>query len=177
MSDIKIITNLPDFISQLSKFSDDLRRKVFRAGTSAAAAIFVKAARAKAPILKRFDTRKKNPRIVGNLRKNIYQYRSRETTPGKWVFKVSFRKGKKAAIQKRDAFYGKFLEAGWLPRGPGKRIRGGSRTKNLIRSRATENKITKYRFLMPAFAAQKLNALNAFTARVQKRIDLENSKR
>lgn len=172
---VSVRINLPDFKKQMTDFTIDMERRVVRAATNAAAQEFKKSVIAKAPILKGFSKR----RVPGLLKKSIYVARSRSgSKKGQETYSVSFRKGrargKKGGI---DAFYGTFLEAGWIPRGPGRRIRGGFRRKALERKRLAHQKITGYAFLAPAFKEAGGRALNAFNARIEKRIAAENAKR
>lgn len=171
---IDIKFNLPDFKRQLQALGIDMERKIVRSATNAAAQEFKKLAVKNAPILKATS---KN-RQAGTLQKAIYVARSRsKSTPGREAFSVSFRKGKRAAKKGVDAFYGRFLEAGWTPRGPGGKLRGGTRYKALIRARQSSGKIIKYRFLKPAFDAGKDAALRAFTVKIEQRIAEANRKR
>lgn len=178
MSDVNARINLPDFKAQLANFSADFQTKTIKSALSAAATVYKKLAIARAPILNSLQySRKKNPRIAGLLRKAIYATRSRsQSGPGVETYVVSFRKGFKAAKKGQDAFYGRFLELGWIPRGPGQRLKGGSRSKALQRSRSVGGKITRYKFLEPAFQQGGAAAIQAFTIRIAKRIDQANQK-
>lgn len=181
MSDIIVRTNLPDFEAQLALFSSDFQKKTVKSALSAAATVYKKLAISRAPILNSLQySRKKNPRIAGLLRKAIYATRSRSKSGvGVEAYFVSFRRGAKGAKTGRDAFYGRFLELGWTPRGPGQKLKGGNRSRALQRSRNTATGAKKYRyaFLEPAFNQGGAAAINAFTIRIAKRIDQENQKR
>lgn len=179
MVDINVRTNLPDFKRQLANFSADFQKKTIKSALSAAATKFKNLAIARAPVLNPLaPTRKKNPRISGLLRKAIYSTRSRSKSgAGKETWSVSFRQGRSGAAKGLDAFYGRFLEAGWTPRGPGKGLKGGRRSKALQRSRANGAKIVRYKFLEPAFRQGGSAALQAFVARIERRINKENQKR
>lgn len=180
MFQLNVRTNLPDFKLQLARFSADFQRKTVKSALSAAATVYKKLAVAKAPVLNALKySRKKNPRIPGLLRKAIYATRSRSKSgAGVEAFVVSFRKGVKAAKTGRDAFYGRFLELGWIPRGPGQKLKGGDRSRALQRSRNTAGGAKKYRyaFLEPAFKQGGAAAIRAFTIRIEKRIAKENQK-
>lgn len=174
--------NLPDFKKQMAGFNLDLQQRLTRAATNAAAQAFKKAVIARAPVLKTPDTRKKNPRIAGTLRRAIYVVRARNPAPGTVEYRVGWRKGKAQRAAKggsRDAFYGRFLELGWMPRGPGRRIKGGVRRRALERARArgAGHREVKYPFLVPGFNAARQQAVDAFNARMQKRIDQWNHER
>ena len=179
MFDINVRTNLPDFKLQLARFSADFQRKTVKSAVGAAATVYKKLAVAKAPVLNALTySRKKNPRIPGLLRKAIYATRSRSKSGvGVEASFVSFRRGRKG--EKKDAFYGRFLESGWIPRGPGHKLRGGNRSRALQRARNLAGGGQKYRdsFLEPAFLQGGAAAIRAFTIRIEKRIAQENQKR
>lgn len=172
MLDLNVTHNLPDFKRQMARFGQDFERRTVRSATLAAANVFKKLVIAAAPVLRRPSKK----RIAGALKKSIYVYRSKRSTKGAERYVVSFRKGRKAAKTGRDAFYGRFLEAGWIPRGPGKGLRGGKRSKALQRSRSAGGKITQYKFIGPGFARGRAAALAAFNKRISTRIAKESRK-
>jgi HK97 gp10 family phage protein len=176
MANIEVRTNLPDFTRQIIAFGRDFERKTVRSATAAAAGVFKKLAIAKAPV----DS--------GLLKRAMYRKRSRRSTRGAEQYFVGFRQGKaqqnakvyKGFTGNLDAYHGRFLEYGWVPRGPGKKLRGGRRSVALQRERALAAgaaKITKYRFMHPAFERGRDEALRVFFARIEQRIDRENRKR
>lgn len=165
MPDIEVRTNLPAFSAQLKAIGADFEKKAVRSATAAAATVFRKYAQQRAPVLKKFDKR----RAIGTLRRAIYVKWSRFQKRGSARYIVSVRSGKKAAEKQRDAFYWRFLEGGWIPRGPGKGLKGGRRYKELQRSRATRGKVS-YPFIAPAAAQAQSPALQAFKVRLTKKI-------
>lgn len=184
MLEIDLKPNLPDFSKQLARFSSDFQKRAVRSATKAGGNVLKKFAIKFAPELQKPDTRKKNPRVAGDLKRAIYSGRSkRKSSYGVEDVQVSFR----AALQttragkiKGGALYGRFLEAGWLPRGPGQKIRGGKHSRALARSRSLSGgakSVTKYKFLAPAFNIGHTAALDAFEIRIEKRIAEENAKR
>lgn len=172
MLELNVKHNLPDFKAQLARFGVDFERRTVRSATLAAANVFKKLVIAEAPVLRKPSGK----RISGALRKSIYVARSKRSTKGAERYVVSFRKGRKAAKSGRDAFYGRFLELGWVPRGPGKRLLGGVRSRALQRTRSTSAKITQYKFISPAFQRGKSAALAVFTRRIETRIAKESKK-
>lgn len=172
MADVEVRTNLPDFKRQLSRFTDKVEKQIVGSAANAAAQVFKKAVIAATPVLRQADPR----RIAGTLQRAIYVFRRRSPASGTVSYRVSFRQGKKTAKGGRDAFYGRFLETGWVPRGPGKRLRGGARAKSAARGRAAKAgaKRIAYPFLLPGFQAAKDAALAAFNAKMQQRIDKAN---
>lgn len=170
MIEVTVVSNLPDFKRQLARFSEKIEKKIVRSATNAAAQAFKKAVVSEAPVLKK-PKRGKDPRAPGTLRRAIYAYRKRNPQPGTVQFVVGFRKGKAQQQRKggsRDAFYGRFLEVGWIPRGPGRSFRGGRRTKALQRERALAGGARKvqYPFIKPGFNKARGAALAAFKTRM-----------
>jgi HK97 gp10 family phage protein len=176
---VRVVTNLPDFKRQLQSIAFDMQKRAVataaRAGTKVLKALAVQGA----PELQKPDTRKVNPRVRGTLRRAIYAgVAYRRSKPGLVVSTVGvYRKdktrGKKTPKTTQGAFYWYFLEAGWVPRGPGRRLRGGERTKRLERSRSVSRQIKKP-FLKPALDAGAGRAVEAFNASMQKSIDRYN---
>jgi len=159
-----VSTNLPDFRRQLEALGEKFERRSVARAVRAAAAVYRDAAKARAPILAASSKR----RVAGALKRSIYVGRSRSRQRGEVSFFVGVR-GKR--VSKRtgrvtDAFYWRFLEGGWMPRGPGKRIRGGRRKATLARSRAARGGASQisYPYLAPAFREKSTQALAAFNA-------------
>jgi hypothetical protein len=176
---IEIRHNLPEFKAQLAAFGQDFEKRTVRAAANAAAQVFKKLA---------VSNVRQRTKGTGLLARSMYVKRSRRgSTRGQEHYIVGFRQGKAARAVKRkggavnlDAFYGRFLEYDWIPRGRGKGFRGGRRSRALQRERALSSgaqKITKYRFLAPAFTQGKDAALKAFFAKIEQRIAKENAKR
>lgn len=167
MAEVEVRTNLPELKRHLDRIGREMSAKVVRSATSAAARIFRKYAQLLAPVLK--DENKRKGRVAGALKKNMFIRRSKASTSGKEHYFVGFRRGKSALRKGSDTFYGTFLEGGWIARGPGKRLRGGKRSKALQRSQATGQRY-QYAFLAPAFTRGKGEALAKFFAIADKRI-------
>lgn len=157
---IEVRNNLPEFKRALETIKYDFQEKSVKAASRAAAGVIRDSARGIAPMLQ--SARK--GRTAGVLKANIYSGVRRSQTPGMVRAVVSVKSGRKA---KGDAFYWRFLEGGWIPRGPGNRLKGGRRTKALMRLRGAAQKITKYKFLQPAFNATQSAALAAFYERLR----------
>lgn len=174
--DAKLV-GLPVFSARLRALGRD-QKKIVRAGALAAGTVFKKAAQANAPVLKKPDTRKRNPRVPGTLRKSIYAGRSRSRSkPGVEVVVVAARAGGKAAKSGKAAFYWRFVEEGHLARGPGKKIRGGTRRAQLERSRAKASGakfVPGVEYLKRAFNSKQDAAIRAFNTRIEARIKRAN---
>lgn len=175
MLELNVNHNLPDFKRQLVVFGQDFERRTVRSATLAAANVFKKLVIAEAPLLKKPDRR----RVAGTLKKSVYVTRSKRSTRGAERYVVGFRRGKKFAKTGRDAFYGRWLELGWTPRGPGQKLRGGVRSRALQRSRNTAGGATKHQFpfINPGFRRGKSAALAAFIRRIETRLAKESRKR
>ncbi len=158
---LRVITNLPDFRRQLAEVGAKVERRVVTNAVRAAARIFRDRARSFAPVLRDPDPR----RVPGALQRAIVVARSREGQRGTVAYFVGVRASKAQRGRGIDPFYWRFLEAGWAPRGPGQRLKGGKRRKALERTRNAGARIERP-FLAPAFQAAQGAALAAFESRV-----------
>jgi HK97 gp10 family phage protein len=111
---------------------------VARAATLAGARVFQKEAKRGAP------------KRTGRLQQAIVVKRARSVPRGAVQYIVGVRSGRRGAKREAqaqgrtvsvnlDAFYWRFLEGGWVPRGPKNTLRGGRRTKALQARRARES--------------------------------------
>lgn len=165
---VKVTVNIPDFRRQLAEVERRMRTRTVRGALRAAANVFAKSARQKAPALKKFTRR----RIPGALRRAIYAGRGRSGRDRVRFF-VYVRSGKGYAKKGRgDPFYWRFLESGWLPRGPGQKLKGGQRLRSLRRKRAIQAGAQERRFpfFKPAFDESGGRALAVFNERMTKGI-------
>jgi HK97 gp10 family phage protein len=169
--------NLPDFKRQLERVSQELQVRSVRRSASATARLMREAVKQAAGLPK--SPKSTRPR-TGTLVAAVYALRNRRTsTRGAERWLVGVRQGKKTITNRRtgksrdlpDAFYARFLEFGWIPRGRGNRIRGGGRRKALERARQSDKKVS-YPFFGSAFRGVQSRALDTFvrvmTREVQK---------
>jgi hypothetical protein len=175
MSDVALRVNIADFRRDLQALGDRVTRRVVRNAVVASARALVPIARSQAPILKSQDKR----RTPGALRRAIYA--GRPKADGQSVSaRVSVRgkpqKNRKGRVA--DAFYWRFLEGGWTPRGPGKRLRGGTRRRALERRRNAAAGARSYRFpfLAPAFERAQSQMLRIFEERITAGIAREQAR-
>lgn len=171
MSDgFELKVDIPDFRRQIRQLGDRMERRIVRGAIRDAAKVFREAAAQRAPVLREPDSR----RIPGTLRRAIAILNPRRGGQrGTVRLVVSVRSATKARLGgARDPFYWRFLEAGWVPRGPGQRLRGGSRSRQAQRARAAAGGARRfqYPFLEPAFRQSGSAALAAFTRGMEKRI-------
>lgn len=166
MAEVEVTSNLPELKSHLDRIGKEFAGRVMRNATAAAARVFRTRAANLAPVLQKPAPR----RTAGTLRRAMVIKRSKDRTSGREHYFVGFRRGRDAAKKGRDAFYGYFLEAGWKPRGPGKKLRGGNRSRALQRRSSAGQEIMQYRFLRPAFESGKSEALAKFFAAADKNI-------
>jgi HK97 gp10 family phage protein len=139
----------------INELTADLKRKVVRAGLRDAAAPIAKAARAKAPVLK-----KDHPyRLPGTLKRSIITKASKEFNGknGEIGVYIAVRKrkglgGKAGARNPFDPFYWRFQEFG------------------------TQHHAAQP-FMGPAFDANSARAIDIFKARLKTRIDKANARR
>lgn len=136
----------------------DLRRAV-EAGVRDAAGVFLKAARLHA----RYRT--------GTLRRNIVVKKARNVPPDIIQYIVGVRTARSGGRrQPGDAFYWRFLEHGWRPRGPGARQKRSRRSlRRISEANSTEKK--RFPFLEPAYQSAQGQALKAFYARLERGLD------
>lgn len=170
-SGVTVRTNLPDFLRQLADFKGKLQTTIVRKAMSAAAEVFKNAVIAAAPRLKKY----RKGATPGLLARSIYVFKLRANNPGRMNYVVSFKK----KDAKSDPYYGRWLETGWMPRGPGKSLKGGVRTRRLQRerSRAAGHRFVRYPFLQPAFDRAHAAALMAFQSTMQLEIDKANKRK
>ena len=77
-----------------------------------------------------------------------------------------------------DPFYWRFLEKGWIPRGRGRKFRGGTRSRALQRERALAGgaRRVSHPFFMPAFRIADTVALDAFNKVIEDGIARESQR-
>lgn len=169
MSDgFELKVDIPDFRRQLRQLSKRMERRIVRGAIRDAAVVFRDAARQRAPVLQTPHSR----RIPGTLRRAIAILNPRRGGQrGTVRLVVSVRGATKARLGgARDPFYWRFLEAGWVPRGPGRRLRGGLRERRIRRAAQRGARQVRYPFLEPAFRQSGSAALAAFTRGMEKRL-------
>lgn len=169
---IKVTANIPDFKRQLAELDKKFRQRVVRSALRAAGTVLVKSAQKNAPKLDRAISTPKTFRMPGALAAAIYTARGRAGRD-RLRFYVSVHRGKKYATRGwGDPFYWRFLEAGWIPRGPGKKLKGGTRRRALYRARLKKAgaKEISFPFFKPAFEKDGDRALSVFNQRMAKGI-------
>lgn len=163
-------TNLPDFKRQMDRVKLEVQRKSVRSATAAAAAVIRSVVKSQAAMPKSPTSRR--PR-TGRLASAVYAaYNRRRSTAGRVAFTVGVRSGSRQKRIGRDAFYWRFLEGGWIPRGPGQALRGGNRSKAVQRDRLRRSGATfvQYPFIAPAFASSRGRAVDAFEKRMEREV-------
>lgn len=175
---MRVHTNLPEFKSKLNQIKLDLQKKVVGRAASAAGGAMREVARKEAPErpLLRIKyvpgTRQNIP--PGLIRRAMMVFRQR-SAPGTIKVGVMPRMGKRARKGKgssylRDAYYAPWVEFGHIARGPGQRIRGGSRRKRLERERLRKGAsfVPPNPFMQRAFRKGQKAALDAFYKQLEK---------
>lgn len=175
---ITVRDNLPDFKRQLDRVSNEMQSVAVRASSRKAAQIIARSMKAVAG--GRLSPKADPARRTGNLVAAIYSFRNRrDSTRGAERFLVGVRTGKKIVLRRGqktqlpDAFYAKFLERGWIPRGRGQAITGGERTRALKRERLLSSgqaRRISYPFMQRAFNASQGGAINAFVREMTKQV-------
>lgn len=167
---IVVINNLPDFKRQLAEVKKKTRTSLVRASLRAAANFMAKQVRIEAPMLAKAT---KN-RIPGTLKAAIYASRGKAGADRERYFVAVKKKSRSRGSRTKkgkvygDAFYWRFLEGGWIPRGPGKKLRGGDRSRALQRRRliAGGAKRMQIPFFAPTFTRYSGRALEIFNERM-----------
>lgn len=167
MSDgFSIKVDLPDFRRQLAELEKRVRTRVVRGAVRDTARAFQRAAKARAPVLRKSDPR----RIPGRLRDSIVITAQRGRR-GVVAFTVVPRARK--ATKRRAAadvpFYWVFLEGGWIPRGPGQRITGGRLRKARARAELSHARV-QVPFIEPTFRATQGALVTTFNAGIERRL-------
>lgn len=160
---VTVKVNIPDFKRQLLALGQRMEKNIVRRGARAAGSVFVEEARRRAPVLRE----PRQGRVAGALRRSI-RSTSRRSERGTVKQSVGVRATSAQTKNGVDPYYWRFLEAGWIPRGPGQRFKGGTRRRRLERERALAGGARKvaYPFLKPAFDAAGPRALDAFNKAV-----------
>ena len=169
---VTVKVDLVRFKRELREFGAKAERRVTTNAVRAAARVFVASAKDGAPVLRKLDKR----RVPGALARGIAFFRTRNAPRGTVSYSVGVRASKAQKKRGADPFYWRFLEAGWIPRGRGQRLRGGTRRRALERRRLTAAGVGKvqYPFLAPAFKRSGSAALAAFTQRFNADFDALN---
>lgn len=167
---VTVKTNLPQFRAEMDRIGRDFI-PMARTAARAAAVEFAKAVR-------RFA-----PKDSGRLRRAVIIKRARRVPRGTVHYIVGIRQGVSQQRIKRmrkgakvdvnlDAFYWRFLEGGWVPRGPGNRIKGGTRRRRLERDRLISQgaRFVKKPFIGPAFTTSSERALRTFYDTLSERV-------
>jgi len=121
------------------------------------------------------------PKDTGTLRRAIYRVRDAKAPDGesRWIVGVrrgkkyqsrtlTSKRGKQFTTKNRDAYYWAWIEFGHIARGPGQRIKGGTRTKQSKRDQLrTQGHFVPARpFMRPAFERRKEDAVEAIKKRL-----------
>ena len=167
---VEVRTNLPDFRRQLAAMDAKMRKSTLRKALRAGANVYKAAVQGKAPVAKRAVYRPKGySTIPGRLKFSIRVGFGRRA--GQHVVRAFITPGsKKFTRQWGDPYYWRWLEGGWVPRGPGKRLRGGKRSVALQRARLAKAglKVTKHKFVAPAFASAGKRPLDVFNEEMER---------
>lgn len=171
-------TNLPEFKSKLNQIRQDLQRKAVSRAVSAAGGAMRDVARKEAPARPlnriKFVPGSRQAIPPGLIARAMMVYRKR-SKPGTVAVGVMPRMGRRARKGKgssylRDAYYAPWVEFGHIARGPGQRIKGGSRRKRIERERlrASASFVQPNPFMQRAFRKGQNAAIDAFYVQLEK---------
>lgn len=120
----------------------------------------------------------------GALIRNIAIKRERDAPTGMEQYNLGVRHGRDLTKKARensplelrkgrvryadDPFYWSFLEFGWIPRGPGNALRGGTVKKKAIRQAQSNRRIPGKPFIQPALENKQQEAIAAMQDRLDK---------
>lgn len=179
---IGVKADIPDFRRQMKEVGEKMSKRVVRAGLKAGADVLKKEAQSRAPVLRNLISKRRTP---GLLKSSIYtgSGRTQDRSTVRYfvavrsrrrVLKLAAGRAKRKGVAfdaaaVNDPFYWRFLEAGWVPRGPGRKLIGGKRLRalKLKRNIAAGARRYRYPFLDPAFRAGGGAALAAFNRTVE----------
>ena len=169
---VTIRTNLPEVRAELLRLGIDIIPKILRGATASATGVFKKLAIANAPYRS------------GRLRRAIYMVRIREESgKGAEVYRIGVRSGKRHQAKDNDAFYWRWVEAGYWRRAPdaNARIWRGINSIRVQRKRdrvsGAATRVEGQEYLARAFREGNAAAIKRFYDVVERRIARENKKR
>lgn len=167
---------LAELKNRLAMLNEDVQRNVARAAVGAGAREIAKETRLRAPRAEAAHWRAKGKKVSpGTLARAIAAGRLRsESQPGREVWHVFVRHGKKEQARGRDAYYAHWVEFGhyYVPRRGGKGGIGGSlRQRRKLRSLPSALFVPGKPFMSPAFESKKEAAVQAMVDRLKQRLD------
>ena len=174
MDTVTVRTNLPEFRAQMIDLGIRVRGVVSSAARAGA-------------VVYRDEARRVVRHDTGLLRRAITVRKSKRPNRGAVEYIVGVRmtrkeerSGRRTSMRGKVAepYYWRFLEAGWIPRSPGQRLRGTAARKTTQRNELRKTTALKiFPFLGPAFKAASSRALAAFYAALDQGVAKEASKR
>lgn len=158
------LKGVDDLKLALRDLDRSMRRKVLKAALRSAARVIQSDAKSRAPVLQMPTPR----RVPGTVKRSIVVRASKLARRKNMVGVYVTVKASKARVKKdgrQDPFYFRFLEEGWIPRGPGRALRGSDRKKRAVRAQDAGRKVQRP-FLGPALQAKSQAAVQAFEREV-----------
>lgn len=158
------LKGVDDLKLALRDLDRSMRRKVLKAALRSAARVIQSDAKSRAPVLQMPTPR----RVPGTVKRSIVVRASKLARRKNMLGVYVTVKASKARVKKdgrQDPFYFRFLEEGWIPRGPGRGLRGSDRKKRAVRAQDTGRKVQRP-FLGPALQAKSQAAVQAFEREV-----------
>lgn len=158
------LTGVDDLRAALRDLDRSMRRKVLKAALRSAARVIQSDAKSRAPVLQVPTPR----RVPGTVKRSIVVRASKLARRKNMLGVYVTVKASKARVKKdgrQDPFYFRFLEEGWIPRGPGRGLRGSDRKKRAVRAQDAGRKVQRP-FLGPALQAKSQAAVQAFEREV-----------
>lgn len=168
-------SGLAEMKNRLAALSADVQRNVVRAAVGAGAREIVKEARLRAPRAEAAHWRAKGKKVPpGTLAKAIAAGRSRsESQPGREIWRVFVRHGKKEQARGLDAFYAGWVEFGhyYVPPGGKGGVGGSLSQRRKLRTLSSARFVPGKPFMRSAFESKKAAAVQAMVDRLKQRLD------
>lgn len=161
--------HLAEFREQLEKVRAIVAQRCVEQGLRDAGKVIRDAARMRAPVLRK-ATRRRAP---GAVKKALAVVRIKTGKPGVYAVAIYPRTTSRNIRTPRDPYYWYFLEKGWIPQGPGKRLRGSVRNRSAQRKALARGGAARYQFpfIEPAFQAASGAAQVAFEKGFTRRLE------
>lgn len=178
----EIIGGLSELKANFAKLGDAMERRVARAMVASGGAVLKREAKALAQgygfkrtgaLLKNIVIKRETAAPAGTAQYNLGVRHGRnltkkQKTEGK---SLKIRGGRVSVKYKDDPFYWRFLEFGWIPRAPGKALKGGARKKAAARKESASKKIAGRSFIEKALSNKRQQAIDAMGERLQRELD------
>lgn len=177
------ITGLGDLKANFKKLGEAMERRVARAMVASGGAVLKKEAKQLAQVyglkrtgalLKNIVIKRESAAPAGTAQYNLGVRHGRNLTKKQKTVGASLKRNRAGRVQVRykdDPFYWRYLEFGWIPRGPGQSLKGGAKRKAEARKASSGRKIPGRSFIEKALTNKRQQAIDAMAERLQRELD------